>query len=283
MHGGVMSLGAVTAVRFRWPNREKAMVAARDMSEDGECICTPVLELLLCVAVLTIVAGCRKPNQQSDRLTKLTLSGVNVTDGELKSAVRKHPRLRTLTLEFTKVTDAGLASLPHLSQLEELDVGGVGHEITDVGMAHVTQLHNLRGINLDDTIITNAGLKRLTSLTSLEGLHIGNTRVTDEGLVHLQAFRDLRVLNLEQTKITDDGLVHLQGLAKLEVLYLNMTAVSDAGLPQLNTISSLRHLELYDTLATDANVEKLQRGLPQCKIITRIDLNDLQPLIRPLR
>ena len=101
----------------------------------------------------------------------------------------------------------------------------------------------------------------------------------------MQAFRDLRVLNLEQTKITDKGLVHLQPLANLEVLYLNMTAVTDAGLTHLKTISSFAHLELRDTLVTDTNVKKLERSLPQCKIITmaRFDHSELLPLIRPLR
>ncbi|MCH8965041.1 MAG: hypothetical protein IIB58_08785 [Planctomycetes bacterium] len=69
-------------------------------------------------------------------IIEIYLFGHGVSDADLADLARLKGllHLRTLTLESTGVTDAGLASLSHLYQLEELDVRGGPYEITDAGM-----------------------------------------------------------------------------------------------------------------------------------------------------
>ncbi len=65
----------------------------------------------------------------------------------------------------------------------------------------------------------------------------------DEYMVHLAALHDLETLDLSHSSITDASLVHLESLMNLKLLFLMQTDV------------------------TDESIERLQRALPNCKII----------------
>jgi len=51
------------------------------------------------------------------------------------------------------------------------------------------------------------------------------------------------------------------------------TQVTDAGLGQLTDVGSLRHLDVRHTAVTADGVARLQRALPQCKIVYGIAPN----------
>jgi hypothetical protein len=65
---------------------------------------------------------------------------------------------------------------------------------------------------------------------------------------------------------SDDQVLPVGKLKSLETL-LNNTAVSDAGLERLHDNSSLHTLVLSGTKVTDAGVLRLQRALPELKIV----------------
>ncbi len=73
---------------------------------------------------------------------------------------RRWPRLRSLDLSDTGVTDAGIQGIEGLTQLREL--------------------------NLGDTAVGDAGLDRLKGLEQLQLLVLYGTKVTDEGVSRLQ-------------------------------------------------------------------------------------------------
>src|SRR5206468_943094 len=82
-------------------------------------------------------------------------------DLALESWVRLSPK--TLVLENTEVTDAGLARLRGSTLLETLSLGGT--RITDAGLEHLKTLNRLRRLYLFKTSVTDAGLTHLQGLT----------------------------------------------------------------------------------------------------------------------
>jgi hypothetical protein len=76
-------------------------------------------------------------------------------------------------------------------------------------------------------------------------------------------------LYLRCPQVTDAGLANLKGLGELQTLDLTGTKVTDAGLVQLEGLGQLQYLYLHRsfTKVTAAGVAKLQRALPNCKII----------------
>jgi len=127
-----------------------------------------------------------------------------------------------------KITDVGLVHLESLTELKELDLGGI--HVTDAGLLHLSGLINLEVLGLEWTDVSDAGLIHIEELTKLKNVHLARTRVSDAGLLHLSGMTSLQLLNLSGTQVTDAGLAHLVGMTKLEGLDLNHTAVSDVGL-----------------------------------------------------
>lgn len=202
---------------------------------------------------------------------------------------RRLTNLQGLILDYTQVSDDGLANLADLTRLELLDLGGTGvtgsglrhlqnmqhllwldlrrTRLTDAGLAELHPLTDLQRLHLEHTQITGAGFENLANLTNLETLQLTQTRFNDAGLAHLRHFKNLKELSLEGTKITDEGVRHLAGLTRLESLDLRRTAVTDAGLVHLAGLTRLQSLYLFGTQITDDGVARLNRALPETRVI----------------
>ena len=120
------------------------------------------------------------------------------------------PGLMWLDLEGTKVTDAALAKVGLLTQLEGLKLGHT--QITDRGIAYLRTLRALEGLSLPGTKITAAGLEHLAPLAKLRMLNLASTKIGDAGLEKLNRQRQLDELNISHAEITDKGLAHLKPL-----------------------------------------------------------------------
>jgi len=59
----------------------------------------------------------------------------------------------------TQITDAGLANVKGLTQLQSLNLNGT--KITDAGLEHLKGLANLQTLDLEATRVTNAGIADL--------------------------------------------------------------------------------------------------------------------------
>ena len=116
--------------------------------------------------------------------------------------------VRSVYLDNTPVTDAGLEHLRGLRQLQVLDLDNT--QVTDAGLEHLRGLTQLRWLYLDNIGVTDAGVKQLRGLTQLERLSLDDTQVTDAGLVHLRGLTKLEWLDVSNTKVTDAGVAKLQ-------------------------------------------------------------------------
>ncbi len=91
---------------------------------------------------------------------------------------------------------------------------------SDAGLANLKALSEIESLELDGSAITDAGLENLRGLSQLHFLCLASSNVTDAGLENIASSHRLRFLYLFETKVTDSGLVHLRGLNQLDSLSL---------------------------------------------------------------
>jgi serine/threonine protein kinase/Leucine-rich repeat (LRR) protein len=155
------------------------------------------------------------------------------------------------------VTDAGLAHVANLPDLEALMLGGAG--ITDAGLSELQSLPRLRSLRLFGVKgVTEAGLDLVTAFTLLENLDLQGVPLTDTGLGRLaSALPKLVSLDLSFTRVTEAGLEHLAPLSGLVQLSLyGQKDITDAGIDRLKRLPALRMLNLIGTQVTPTAVAK---------------------------
>jgi hypothetical protein len=79
-------------------------------------------------------------------------------------------------LARTKITDAGLRSLPAYENLQSLDLTRTA--ITSAGLGAITGLRKLEVLNLTDTAIDDAGLEPLKKMTALKRVWLFGTKAS---------------------------------------------------------------------------------------------------------
>jgi len=175
-------------------------------------------------------------------------------------------------LKDTGVTDADLATLKHLPDLEYLTLANT--QITDAGLAHLAGLNNLLVLTLSNTQVTDAGLVHLKALDKLEQLDLDGTKVTYQALDDLRT--DLPRVSISLSRWTrsklkggingtiqvdtgspyspvislsslsrgtaDADLVYVELLTTLETLTLQHTQITDSGLRHLEGLTNLNVL-----------------------------------------
>lgn len=166
------------------------------------------------------------------------------SDGIAPTLVRMRS-LRDLSLEATRVTAAGLATLPR----------------------------GLKSLNLSGTSIGDAGVEHLRRLPGLEQLWLDETSVGDRTLSVVSTRTTIEVLGLTGTAVTSEGLKHLAGLKKLTSLYLGETSIDDRA---LGLLIAMNQLKMLDVTATDLSVaarQQLVDALRTCDV--QVDLDAL--------
>ena len=147
------------------------------------------------------------------------------------AAIGTLPYLESLSLAYTKATDADVAELKPLRRLVNL--------------------------NLWKTDITNSSAAILSEITSLHTLRLGQTQLTDESLALLAKLPNLRHLDLARCPITDTGLKFLKDLKQLEFLKLAECGITDAAIEELIHLPHLRSVTLDETQVTSNGLERL--------------------------
>jgi hypothetical protein len=132
------------------------------------------------------------------------------------------------------VTDRGVAVLARFEGLKELHLSHqlyqregrtniyLGPALTDAGLASLKGLKNLEVLSVDGAEITDAGLEALLEMPRLEVLDLSKTKVSDAGLETLKRIKKLRFVRLDGSRVTCQGAQALQeALPDLRVLLEN--------------------------------------------------------------
>ena len=203
---------------------------------------------------------------RGDEVVEVNANRTPITDEDLE-AIADFTRLTDLSLEGTRIGDAGLVHLRKLQKLEWLNLYRC--PIGDAGLRELKGLGNLRHLPIGESKVTDAGLIHLRDMRRLVYLGLRGVDVTDVGLKHLRPLTNLQGLYLGETEITDAGLAHLLGMTKLRKLWLNDTAVSDDAVQNLARLDSLRELHVVGSNITDAGLERLRASLPGCRVVAK--------------
>jgi beta-lactamase regulating signal transducer with metallopeptidase domain len=185
-----------------------------------------------------------------------------VTDEALPH-IASFPRLEVLMLHEGQASDAGLAHIRELKQIERVLFWDAA-AVSDVGAAFLAELPNLASIHLSGSQITDEAIHSWQKLPKLHGLSLQGNRFTNKALEYAAGIPNLRELFVGngETQITDVGLVHLTKLASLERLDLQRADITDAGIMQLETLGRLKELWLSGTNVTPDGLAKLAAKLP---------------------
>jgi len=182
-------------------------------------------------------------------------------------------QLKSLTLwgsACNTLTDASLASIAKLRNLEELYFIRTGSRFTPTGVAHLKELKKLKKVDFAQTWFnSNDGdqmIRHLAALPNLESIK-GIYCLTAEGMKTLTAFRNLKCLHVglkdsSQGYDGPTGFSHLAGLNSLEELIISSGSFSDADLACLEPLDCLKKLHVsnrYFTNRSLASISKLKQ------------------------
>jgi hypothetical protein len=204
---------------------------------------------------------------------------VEFGDRELARLVKSHgDRIWGIYLINTTVTDEGLRVLKDLPNIRHVSLeysdrttmptssGAPTGLITDAGLAHLEKLTQLQSLHLRGLPITDAGMQYFVGMSGLHVLYLDRTNVRGPGLAHLSSLRQLMTLNLSGSAVTDQGLSYLSG-SRVFHLSLDGVPLSGEGLNALTAMPSLWSLEIRGCGLSDEAVNDLKRSKPTLQIV----------------
>ena len=139
--------------------------------------------------------------------------------------------------------------------------------ITDSDIPRLSELRDLRRLDISLTRISDRGLRTLKTAPAIEDLNLYFAeQVGDEGTAIFRNWKHLKRLNLRGTKITDSTLEILEGVPTLEWLDIGWAQITDTGLDHLSSLNNLRALTIGGNKLTSAALQVL-RQLPQLEYL----------------
>jgi hypothetical protein len=131
------------------------------------------------------------------------------------------PKLTRLSLRHLALRATDLSPLGRSATLRSLDLSEIG-----IADAPLPELHSLRELSLDNTLVGGQTIASLTSSTpELEKLNLSGTPVRGPQLAPLRGLVRLRDLVLEYTKIGNQDLRYLSDVRSLRSVDVSSTRV----------------------------------------------------------
>lgn len=130
----------------------------------------------------------------SKPIVSVNFGVAKIKDADLES-LKGLDSLTKLTLNNNKeLTDAALEKLKQLGLTKLTKLYLVDTKLTDAGLAHLKEMKDLQVLSLVGTPITDAGLEHLKEVKGLKELYLFGTQVTDEGVKKLkEALPELKI------------------------------------------------------------------------------------------
>jgi hypothetical protein len=173
----------------------------------------------LLALAFAFTANAADDKKAADPAVEVAMQKVNATGASLMPVAADSKTYRFTALNVAKeFADSGLDALaPIADKVASLDLART--KVTDAGLAKVAAMKNLQELHLENTGIGDAGLDHLKGLASLEYLNLYGTKVTDAGIAKLAGLSKLKALYLWQSGVTKAGVAALK--AKLPGTHIN--------------------------------------------------------------
>ncbi|MGD9720794.1 MAG: leucine-rich repeat domain-containing protein [Pirellulales bacterium] len=218
-------------------------------------------------------------------LTNLQVVHAHTNDDDLRAIgrLRKLQFLLVTSLDRGGFTDAGVAHLAQLKQLENLTIGSPGlysagaPGMTGKGLRVLATLPKLRSLRVVGMGLTDEGIASLAQIKQLEYLSVSVDRMTERGYAPLGKLTRLKSLELDKSFLTsgelpadadDAGIEQLARLKNLRSLRLTNFNLTDAGLAKLSALENLIELDIVhpEPAYTEEGVAYLQDRLPRLSV-----------------
>jgi len=137
-----------------------------------------------------------RPVSRQDPALIVTVGGggPKITDVQWKAIAAARDQIVELDLPRSHIVDSDIAIVQQLSRLKRLHLEV--NDISDAGVAALVNLKNVEYVNLyGNSRITDASVQHLTAMSSLKRVYLWQTGVTSEGVKTLRAKRADLIVN----------------------------------------------------------------------------------------
>ena len=177
--------------------------------------------------------------------------------------------LEGLSIDNSSLTEAGLATLKDMKQLQAL---GLSHALAlkGPGLAAIANHPTLKSVSIGGTGVGDAAMAPIASIKQLTRLALNHDQITDAGLAALANHPALETLMFSPQmtpRLTDKSLATVATLKALKELTINDTVLTyDGGLKLLKQLPNLQKLTLTKVGVSEADVAKLKADLPKVDV-----------------
>jgi hypothetical protein len=181
--------------------------------------------------------------------------------------ISRAPKLTSLGLRRTRITDRGLSELKRLTTLQVLDLSGTS--VSDGCCATLRHINPpaLRALVLMDCTFSTSGLRELAELRITHLNLSGGKLPFPDAIVLLGKCPALNELIIDRTAVSDDDLKALaDGFSQLTLFQACKTSLSDTCFEKIGKLPHLKMLILNDTDVTSEAVDRFRVTHPQIDV-----------------
>jgi serine/threonine protein kinase len=199
---------------------------------------------------------------QNPSMTELELSYCDF-EPQLIKTIGTCTRLRDVSIDGARYTDADLRGLKPLKLLHRLNIGNSSidgsclAELSCRDSLEILLVHNIANLK-------PANLAVLQKFPSLRHIEFNNNKVTKEVALQLASIHQLKTLGLPECQIAKNAYSVIGGMKQLEELSLSDTITSDTDLKQLEGLENLHFLSLKGAFVSVPAVDALRS---KCKLL----------------
>ncbi|MEN6627725.1 MAG: hypothetical protein ABFD69_15980 [Candidatus Sumerlaeia bacterium] len=237
--------------------------------------------------------------KRADTMEELFVFKPNLDDNAL-AEIGKLTHLKRLTMHLGSATNAGLAHLKGLTQLETCEISSESDSVGLAGISQLGSLGNMRRFMVhyviqDNSVLDISGMKNLevlhfylkpnqslhdadlaclAGLNKLQWLQLGGgDELTDRGLTHLTGLESLNTrLMVGSNQFTDTGMKSLVGMQRLRELVIT-GRIGDAGLAELAKLKGLIRLEVSTSAQVSPSGMESVRRIPMLNVSNQDSTN----------
>ncbi len=143
--------------------------------------------------------------QQFPKLKSLSISNIPISDNGIQ-VVQYLPNLAHVSILDAPITDQGAQQFAGLSNLESLHLDKTRVEGTTLGQLS----SSVKNLGIFRSEVTDAGVASISQLSALEVLSLGSQRITDACIKDLAKIKTLKIVEFYQTPVSSTARDRLQ-------------------------------------------------------------------------